>query len=176
MKHFLLVIAITVGLSVKAQDKAIDYYYPEGVTQFIDIGSLPDLTNMNQLWKHSKEGGIANFEFVHNHWGGNSNLSEEMLFYDKRHGRYTSIGDKNNWIIEISANRIKENGKIVLILPDVGKVEKWNKLEFRHSTNYEARLVTINVCIGGQWQDINAIAVKNSLFSIDYWAKGYGLL
>jgi len=38
MKHFLLVIAVTVGLSVKAQDKAIDYYYPEGVTQFIDIG------------------------------------------------------------------------------------------------------------------------------------------
>lgn len=54
MKHFL---PVTVGLSVKVQDKAIDYYYPEGVTQFIDIGSLPDLTNMNQLWKHSKEGG-----------------------------------------------------------------------------------------------------------------------
>lgn len=116
----------------------------------------------------------------------------ELLFANTSYGNIF-IG-KNVYEIRWTSNAIWSSGRtsenslhiktysadieVFLKLPNVGQVEKWGC----NYSDYEARLVTINVCINGKWRDINAIEVKKTDYikgvynSLSYWAKGYGFL
>ncbi len=204
MKCLLFVIAVTVSLSVKAQDKVTDYFYHERIVRF----GYFNIPNQERIIIYHKAPPIMLIGGDDSDAGVSRYLRNQINEYkpslEERNFVDNYLTSKSFSSIELSSDRIWSPARVVesiiagtrtertaqtiLKLPKVGKIERWSNQNGSERTDYEARLITVNVCIEGRWQDANALEVKETTYYvyngvneqigpiISYWVKGFGLL
>ena len=191
MKKIFPLFLCIIALSAQAQDKVMDYFYPRGDSKIF----LADKGNYNET---------LGFRITFDTLFGRDFLRSTSFGIDIVPGqgyvttavgidliKYTSnaIWSYEHYSDGIWGENVTERVSIILKLPDVGKVERWRNRGENQYSDFEARLVAINVRINGKWQDVNAIETKETIVSVDkngvikqwpvvisYWAKGYGLI
>lgn len=204
MKCFLFVIAVTVSLSVKAQDKVTDYFYHERIVRFGYFNSpnqesiiiYHNAPPIMLIGGDDSDAGVPRYS--------RNQINEYKPSLEEQNRIDNRLTSKSFSSIELSFDRIWSPARIIesvigetrtertaqtiLKLPKVGKIERWSNQNGSERTDYEAKLITVNVCMNGRWQDVNAIEVKETTYYVyngvnkqigpvvSYWVKGFGLL
>lgn len=179
MKKIVLLFICVSALSARAQDKVTDYFYPHGnITEiYCDLG---DNRAFERIQFDSNFNVMTKLTYEYFLGQGYVAMTKDVIVVQYTSNMiWQSLKTTENKVLG-TVSSVAPNNKVVLKLPNVGQVEKWTD---EYSDN-EARLVTINVCIGGENRDINAIEVKTLRYrngkkwyeTISYWAKGYGLI